>query len=156
MANLANPRKQFQFSIYIVTPFGVAVNPFLVQKLTLPDQENDSVEHGDANYLVKTAGLMKVGKLIAEKISTASAPDNSMWDWLQSIQDAHLGGGTIPDQYKKIIEVTQFATDGITPINQWRYEGAWPQKIHGVELSRTSSDNTIERIEFDVDIPLRV
>lgn len=156
MANLRNPRKKFQFTIGIVTPFGVVVNPFLAQKVTVPEMTPDEVEHGDANYIVKTAGIQRVGKLMVEKISTAEAPDNSMWDWIQSIQDPYSGGGAIPDFYKKIINIVQYATDGITPINEWTLEGVWPQKINGVELSRVDSDNTIESIEFCVDRFLRV
>lgn len=150
MAKVANPRKQFQFSIQVP-----GLYPFLAQKVTLPDTETDVVEHGDTNYKVKTAGIVNYGVLIVEKISTANGPDNFIWNWIKSIQDEYLGGGEIPENYKKIIEVYQYHTNGERIINTWQWEGCWPSKINGVELNRVQSDNVIETIEFQVDRQLR-
>lgn len=150
MAKVANPRKQFQFSIQIP-----GLYPFLAQKVTTPETDLDVVEHGDTNYIVKTAGIVKYGTLHVEKISSANGPDNFIWAWIKSIQDEYAGGGDIPDNYKKVAEIYQYATNGITIINTWQWEGVWPHKINGIELSRVQSDNTIENIEFCVDRQLR-
>jgi hypothetical protein len=90
MAMIENPRKEFNFSIF--TP---GLNPFLAQKVTLPDWEIDEVAHGDTNYDVKTGGRAKFGSLTIEKISVATAPDNWIWLWMRQIQDVFLGGWSI-------------------------------------------------------------
>ena len=38
MANIANPRKQFAFSI-----FAAGLNPFLAQKVTIPERSFDKI-----------------------------------------------------------------------------------------------------------------
>lgn len=146
MAHVANPRKQFQFTILIA-----GMNPFLCQKLSLPDTEVDVVEHGDSNYKVKTGGMKTYGTLKMDKLSSANAPDNYFWEWIMSVQNEFLGGGVLPQIYKREITVMQLGTDGQTIINEWTWEGAWPFKINGIELSRLSSENTIESIEFQID-----
>jgi len=146
MAQISNPHKKFQFSVFI---FGM--NPFLCQKATLADREIDKVEHGEGNHLIKTAGMVKIGDLKIEKMMNGSAPDRLFWDWVALIQNEVTGGGTIPEIYKKAVQVQMLGTDGVTPIRTWNYLGVWPFKINGVELDRTSSDNTMETIEFSVD-----
>lgn len=146
MANIANPRKQFNFSIS--TP---GLNPFLAQKVTIPGFEIDVVEHGDTNYLVKTGGIHKFENILIEKISSATAPDNWVWNWIQEVQDVFVGGGLLPSIYKRTIEIIQFSNDGITILNRWKCYGCWPPKIAGVELDRMASDNTKESIELCTD-----
>jgi phage tail-like protein len=146
MAEIANPHKKFQFSVFI---FGI--NPFLFQKLTTADRELDQIEHGEGNHLVKTAGLVKLGNVVVDKIDNASIPEKIMWGWINSIQNEFTGGGLIPEAYKKAIQIQKLSTNMRTPIKTWNYIGAWPCKINGVELDRVSSENTIETIEFSVD-----
>ena len=148
MAMIENPRKEFNFSIF--TP---GLNPFLAQKVTLPDWEVDEVAHGDTNYDVKTGGRAKFGSLTIEKISVATAPDNWIWLWIRQIQDVFLGGGQLPSTYKRTIEIHEYSTDGITILNRHVLYGVWPKKINGKELNRMGSDNTLEKIEFAVDRP---
>ena len=146
MAQVANPHKQFQFSIFI---FGM--NPFLAQKVTLPDRELDKTEHGEGNHLIKTAGMIKFTELVVEKLFTGTVPDLLMWGWINLVQNEFTGGGTIPEVYKKAVQVQLLHTDGVTAVGSWNFTGVWPSKINGVELDRVSSDNTIESIEFSVD-----
>jgi len=148
MAQVENPRKQFNFSI-----FAPGLNPFLAQKVMLPDVGFDVTKHGDTNYYVKTAGMLDVGTLNIEKISSATAPDSWIWQWIRLIQDAKLGGGALPIIYKRTLEIHHYSNDGITVLNKYIFEGCWPSKLNGVELSRQGSDNTLESIEFQVDIP---
>lgn len=146
MAEIANPHKKFQFSIFL---FGM--NPFLAQKVTLADRELDQVEHGEGNHLIKTAGLVKIGNMTVDKIFNASLPEKIIWAWINSIQNEFTGGGLIPEAYKKAVQVQLLSTNMRTPVKTWNYIGAWPCKINGIELDRVSSDNTIESIEFSID-----
>jgi hypothetical protein len=148
MPQIANPRKVFNFSI-----FAPGLNPFLAQKVTLPDVEFDETTHGDTNYDVKTAGRLKVGRIMVEKISPATESDNWVYGWMNSIQNAALGGGALPSIYKRTITVDEYSTDGITVLDSHTYEGVFPIKKNGVELNRQSSDNTLQSLEFSVDVP---
>lgn len=149
-AKVENPRKQFQFGISVV---GAPVDEFLVQKIKLPDWEVNQDEHGDSNHLIKTGGMVMVGVLNLEKISPATAPDNWVYNWIRQVQNVYTGGGDLPAVYKRVIEVFQYALDGNTIINSWVFDGVWPTKINGVDLTRVDSGNTIENIDFSVDKP---
>lgn len=147
MAHIANPRKNFNFTIRIP-----GMDEWLAQKVTIADVEIDQVEHGDANYDVKTGGRIKYGNIMVEKISTATGPDNFIWVWIRQVQNAKTGGGQLPSIYKRVIEVIEYSNDNITPVGIHTIEGVWPTKINGIELSRVTSENTIESIEFSADI----
>ena len=152
MPKIANPHKQFQFSIELP-----GLDPFLAQEVILPDDGVAVVEHGDVNFKVKTAGLREIGVLKVKKlqpgdtVSKQSAFTLYFRDWIRSIQDTGIGGGAIPDAYKVSARVVEYATDGVTPIAYHKYKGVFPSKINGKTLSRTSSDNTIDDIEFQLD-----
>jgi len=146
MAKIANPRKQFQFNISVP-----GLNPWLAQKVRLPDLEIDMVEHGDTNFIVKTAGIKKTGTLNIEKISPADGIDSYVWDWMRQIQDTDFGGGDLPSNYKVDLIVEQYSNDGVTVIGRWLLIGCWPQKVNGIEYDRTGSNNTVESIDFCVD-----
>lgn len=146
MAKVDNPRKRFQFGISIP-----GLNPFLAQEVKIPDVEFDMVEHGDTGFLVKTAGLKKIGMLTINKIMPSDSTDKFMWDWMKQIFDTSVGGGDLPSNYKKHTMVEQYAPDGQTVIQRWEFAGTWPQKINGVEFSRHASENTVEVIELCVD-----
>lgn len=148
MAIISNPRKEFNFSVQIVqTP----INPFLIQEFSLPDVSIDQAKHGDVNYDVKTAGRVMVGEVELEKIMTTSGADNYFFDWAMSCQDIILGGGNVPNFYKKTILVSELAEDGTSVINTWVLTGCWPTKINGQKLTRKGSDNSIERVSISVD-----
>lgn len=146
MAVVANPRKQFQFSI-----FAPGLNPFLAQKVVVPELSIDIVEHGDTNFDVKTGGRKKIGKLMIDKISTSIGPDNWIDDWMNQVANELLGGGLLPTIYKKTLTIDQYSNDGLTIINSWVCFGCWPSKRNGIELDRKGSDNTLESIELEVD-----
>lgn len=146
MAMVENPRKNFNFSIIVE-----GMNPFLAQEVEIPEIEIEPVMHGDTNHDIKTAGRVKIGMIKIRKLSTAQAPDNLFWDWMKSIQNVFLGGGTIPAFYKRTIVIEQFGTDGISVINVHIFTGCWPTKRAAISLNRTTSENTIEEIDFCVD-----
>ena len=148
MANIKNPRKKFNFSIQIVP---APINPFLAQKVTAPEVSLAQVKHGDTNHDIKTAGRVEVGELTIEKIMTTSGADNYFFDWLKSCQDEIIGGGLVPDQYKRQILITELAEDGTSILNTHIAIGCWPMKINGFDFSRVETDNTVESITLSVD-----
>ena len=52
-AKVKNPRKKFLWQIIFVKH---PINPFLFQKVTVPEISIEQVAHGDVNYDVKTGG----------------------------------------------------------------------------------------------------
>lgn len=146
-AKISNPRKSFQFSIFIQ---GIA--PFLVQTVKLPDVDLDTDEHGDTNHKIKTAGMVNYGVLSISKICEAvPLTDRYIWNWVQTIQNVLTGGGALPSLYKATIMIEQFAPDGQTVLMRWQCSGCWPKRINGVEFNRAQSGNTIESIDFEID-----
>jgi phage tail-like protein len=148
MAQIENPRKEFNFSIQIAP---APINPFLAQDVTLGEISIAQTKHGDTNYDVKTAGRVDFGNLTIDKIMTTSGADNYMFDWGLQCADAMIGGGLPPSQYKRTVILTELAEDGTSVLNTWICEGAWPTKINGQKFSRGSSDNSMEKIELSVD-----
>lgn len=148
MANVSNPRKEFNFSIQVV---GAPINPFLVQNVTLGDISISQAKHGDVNYDVKTAGRVEVGETELEKIMTTSGADNYFIGWAFQCQDMMIGGGDVPNSYKRSILVQELAEDGTSILNTWVLSGCWPTKINGQKLTRVGTDNSIEKISLSVD-----
>jgi len=148
MAKFANPRKRFNFSIQISPD---PINPFLFQKVTLPDSDIEEVMHGDTNHDIKTAGRRTVGKIVCEKLMPSDQGDSYMFSWHDTCQSMILGGGAPPQIYKKVITIVEMAEDGATVLNTWIAQGVWPSSLPGAELDRQSSENTIENVEFSVD-----
>jgi hypothetical protein len=146
MAQIANPRKQFNFSVFFA-----GMNPFLAQKVTIPEESVDVTEHGDTNFLVKTGGMKKVGKLVIEKIMFATAPENWVHNWMLEVQNTAWGGGLLPSLYYRNGIIEEYSTDGITVLNRWICKEAWPSQRGNIELSRTDSGNTMERLELEVN-----
>ena len=147
MAKVKNPRKNFLFSIQFPKH---PINTYLCQKVTLPDIEIELVTHGDVNREVKTAGRISVSNLVLEKLITTAGSDTWLNDWLMSCQDILLGGGLPPSYYWETVVVSELAEDGTTVLNQHIMTEVWPCKITGLDLDRTSSENTIEKAEFSV------
>lgn len=147
MPQVKNPRKVFQWRIRFV---GYPINPFLFQKVQLPEIKIEEVAHGDANRDVKTAGRISVGSMTGSKLSPTQGSDTWLQDWITSIQDQLLGGGLTPESYWKTCLVDELAEDGQTVLNTHYCEEVWPTKVNGVTLDRLSSDNVIEEIEFSV------
>lgn len=148
MAQISNPRKQFNFTIQVAP---APINPFLAQKVEIPEITIEVAEHGDTNHNIKTAGRQMIGVISIEKIMTTSGADNYFWDWLNSCQDTLIGGGLVPDFYKRVVTISELAEDGTSILNTWVCRGCWPSKIDTMTLDRQSSDNTIEKIELSVD-----
>lgn len=148
MAQVSSPRKKFNFTIQIAP---APINPFLAQKVQIPEITVDASEHGDTNHNIKTGGRINYGNIQIEKIMTTGGADNYMFDWLNSIADPILGGGLVPDEYKRLVTISELAEDGTSVLNTWVCIGCWPQKINGQDQDRMSSDNTVESIELCVD-----
>lgn len=148
MAKFANPRKKFNWSIQI-TPD--PINPFLFQKIDGLESTITQDAHGDTNHDIKTAGRVEYANIRAEKLMSSRSGDNYMWSWHDTCQSSTIGGGAVPDIYKKIITITELAEDGVTVLNTWVAEGVWPSKVTSSEYNRGDSGNAIETIEFSID-----
>lgn len=148
MAKISSPRKKFNFSIQIVP---APINPFLAQKVTLPEMSLGVAKHGDTNHDIKTAGRVEIGDMTIEKISTTQGADNYFFDWMKSAGDEIIGGGLVPEQYKRQILVTELAEDGTSILNTWICIGCFPIKINGLDLDRMDTENSIENITISVD-----
>lgn len=146
MAQIQNPKKQFQFQV-----IAAGLNPYTVQTCNLPDWEIEVVEHGDLGKRIKTAGISTYGNLTLEKLRPIDFADNWIWQWIQTIRNPRTGGGLLSSQYKRDIDVVQLSYDNQTVTDRWEISGAWPTQINGMELSRTASENSIESIELSVD-----
>lgn len=146
MAQIENPRKQFQFTVIVA-----GLNPFLCQEVKSPDTEFDTAEHGDAGFLVKTAGIKKFGKLTISKICPADDVDTFFYDWQKDILSTNQGGGLLPSEYKQSIMIEEYSSDGVTVLERKTYEGCWPDKVNGKDFNRKGSENTIQMIEFNLD-----
>lgn len=149
MAKVKNPRKAFLWQLTFVKH---PVNPYLFQKVTLPEITVEQVSHGDLNRDVKTAGRVSVGNMTAEKLETTTGSDTWFADWLAACQDQVLGGGLMPSQYWETVIITELAEDGVSILNTWTCTEVWPTKMNGRTLDRTISDNTIDSIEFSVGL----
>jgi phage tail-like protein len=148
MAKFSNPRKKFNWSIQI-TPD--PINPFLFQKVNGIDSTIEQDKHGDTNHDIKTAGRVDYANIVAEKLMSSRSGDNYMWAWFDTCQSSVIGGGAIPDIYKKTIQITEMAEDGVTVLNTWLAFGVWPTKLTSAEFNRADTGNAIETIEFSVD-----
>lgn len=146
MAKINNPKKQFNFNV--IAP---GLNPYAVQTVNIPDFEIEQVEHGDVNYAVKTPGRASFGNITLEKLRPLDFSDNWIWQWIEDTQNTYTGGGGVPDRIKRNLTIVQLANDNVTVTDQWEVEGAWPTRVNGLNLSRVTSDNSMETIELSVD-----
>lgn len=148
MAKITNPRKEFNFSIQVVQ---APINPFLVQKVTLPEITIAQVKHGDTNHDVKTGGRIEYGDIEIEKLMTTSGADNYFYDWASSIADSIIGGGLVPEMYWRTLIISELAEDGTSILNSWIARECWPTKINGQELNRMGTENSLERITLSTN-----
>jgi len=146
-----SPRKLFNFSISFP---GFPYEPFLVQKVSLPDTEVEVAEHSEGIHDVKTGGRIKVGNVTIDNIMRTTLGYESLffWEWKNLVADAWLNGGVEPSAYYRTMIVKEHGVDGKTVINQWICTECFPIKINGLPLDRKSSDNTTETIELSANI----
>lgn len=146
MAQIENPKKAFNFNV-----IAAGLNPYEVQEVNIPDVEFDEVEHGDVASIVKTAGLARYGNVTLTKLRPIGTGSNWVWQWIQSIRNVRTGGGLLPSQYKRNLDIVQLAYDARTVTDRWEIRGAWPVRVNNMNLSRTTSENSMETVELAVD-----
>lgn len=147
MAKIANARKSFNFVVEID-----GIDQFSIQKVTLPEVTVEQVEHGDTNYMVKTAGMVTVGNMTFERIKRMPGSDTDAWDWLRLAQSQVAGGGVLSEAYKRILVIKEMDSTGLITLNRHICTGCWVTKISQNDLDRTSSDNVLQTVELSVDI----
>jgi hypothetical protein len=155
MAAIKNPRKKFQWGIQF--PGQVDLPDFAVQKVSLPEQEIEEVEHGVGNTVEKSPGMIKTGKLTLSQIEPnfIDQVSNFFFNQLHAIQNPLTNSGAV-DGYDYTILVTEYSANGQTPLNTWTCLKCWISKINGKDLDRVSSDNMINELEFSVFAVTRV
>jgi hypothetical protein len=146
MALISNTRKVFNFRFEMP-----GLIPFLVQKFTPPTIELESVEHGEGNIKIKTAGKILIGDATLEKLKLGAGVDPWAFQQLALAQDQITGGGNPEEIYKQIANLYELAPDGITPVGIWILEGCWIKKIDNGDYDVNSSDNMIEKVTISVD-----
>jgi phage tail-like protein len=138
--------KQFQYLLRID-----GIPAFSIQKLTTPDVEVEETLHSVGVYDEKTAGRIKVGDLVCERVMVYGDPqENLAWQWFMTVQN-YEGGGLLPNVYRRQGELLYLAPDLVTILHTYELGNIWPKKIAGQELDRASSDNIMEEITFSVD-----
>jgi len=131
---------------------------FSVQTATMPEETVEPVEHGLGNSRIKTAGQYIAGDATLERIIPATDNADSRLvnrffrDWQRLAQNPISGGGKDPLQYKWGVLVEELANDGITVLNSYYLNGAWPTKINGRAYSRTESNNVVESVDLSTDV----
>lgn len=151
MAQIANTRKVFNFRVEID-----GVDQWEIQKVTIPELEIEEVLHGDANRDVKTAGRIKVGDLVMEKLRPLPFSDVWGWNWFNRAQNQLTGGGELQVNVNKTFVVKEMSTDGVTTVNRWLVAEAWVKKLSQTDFDRATSDNVIETVTFSVGTCTRV
>lgn len=151
MAQIANPKKAFNFGLIVA-----GLNPYAVQQVNIPDVEIDVVEHGDTNHNIKTAGKVSYGNITLTKLRPMGIADNWVWTWIQSIQNVDTGGGLLPSQYKRDLDIVQYGYDNRTVTDRWEIDGAWPVRVNNMNLDRATSENSMESVELSVDKSVKV
>ena len=147
MAQVANPRKVFHFSIEID-----GFNEFECQSLEIGEAEVEAVAHGDTNHDVYTPGRIKCGTVKLEKLRPSPGSDTWAWDWLFAAQNPETGGGSLPQDVKKTLVVRETDSTGLVILNTWQIEDCWVMKVSRTKFDRNSSDNIIETVELRPDI----
>ena len=95
--------------------------------------------------------VVKYGNIELTKLRPLGIGDNWIWTWILSIRNTITGGGLLASRYKRNLDIVQYGYDNITITDLWACEGTWPCKLNGIELSRTKSDNVMEKVELSVD-----
>jgi len=158
---MKNPRKAFNFLITIQN--FPELPPFGVQEVDAPSSEVESVEHGYANTVIKTAGIVKPGTLSIRRLISLDPTMNlageseAFYWWQKQCQDATSQSGGDPDNYKHPIIVQELANSSFGDLGNvvvkstFVYTGCWPRLINGREYRRGESNNLVESVEFEVD-----
>lgn len=151
IANPVNPRKKFTWTIEFD-----GLEPALAQRVQLPTIGVESAEHGAANILIKTGGMVTVGDMEVNKLMFANKNENWAYDWMKQVSNHELGSMGIPSQYKRNGYVIFYQPNLTSVLEKWQVIGCWPKEIEKEEMDKTSSENLIEKITFSVDTMLRV
>jgi phage tail-like protein len=109
------------------------------------------VEHGVANILNKTAGMVKVGDLELTKLKFQNKNESWAWKWLMLSSNQETGQVGLPTDYKKNGYIIHYGPDGETVLEKWQVIGCWPKNIEIDELDKVSSDNMMEKVTLSCD-----
>lgn len=146
IANPVNPRKKFAWTLEFE-----GFEPALAQRVQIPGLTIEVAEHGAANILIKTGGMVKVADMEVNKLMHANKNDRWAYDWMKQVSDHEQGSMGVPTQYKRNGYVIFWQPNLSSVLEKYQIIGAFPKELEPEELERTSSDNIMERIVFSVD-----
>lgn len=146
MARVLDPRKVNQFQIEIN-----GLVAFECQEVNIPTPTIAATEHGEGNYISKTAGMVTVGDVTLKKLRVMASADKWAMDWLNAAQNMSSGSGGLEGDYKKTIVISELSADMKTVKSRWVCYGAWAKEVSFDTFSRTSSDNVMQTVLISVD-----
>lgn len=125
------------------------INPFQVQEANVPDVEQDSVEVGDGQRMVKFPGMTKTGDITLKEFVDAFAKDDLTLKWFFGNGNPETGIAAAP--YVKL-DGRIVRTDATgAAVQTWAIQGAWPKKVSGYGFSKTKSEHLIREVVLSVD-----
>lgn len=146
IANPINPRKKFTWTLEFD-----GLTPALAQRVIFPKLTVEKAEHGAANVIIKTGGMLTIDDIEVNKLMFSNKNENWAYNWMREVSDPETGQMGIPSEYKRNGYIMQFAPDNVTVLEKWQLFGCWPTEIEKEELDRTSSENMIEKVMLSVD-----
>lgn len=151
ISNPVNPRKKFLWTLEFE-----GLEPALAQKVKIPTLTIDAAEHGSANILIKTGGMVKIADIEVSKLMFANKNENWAYDWFRKVSDPERGRVGVPSSYKKNGYILFYNPDLSSVLEKWQVLGCWVKSIEKDELDRTSvADNLMEKVVLSVDSIIR-
>lgn len=148
--NPVNPRKKFSFSVEFD-----GLEAILVQKVKIPTLTVEVQEHGVANILVKTGGMVKIGDIELNKLKFQNKNESWAYNWLSSVSNPGNGQVGLPTSYKKNGYIIHYGPDGTSVLEKWQVIGCFPKEIEIEELDKMVSDNLMEKVVLSCDQIIR-
>lgn len=143
--NSATPVKSFQYAIEIN-----GIDQFEFQKMSEPDLEVQTSEHGAGTHTIKTGGMLKVGNAKLEKLKLATFGTQWALNWINAVVNTQTGNIGLATDYKQNLVVKHLTGNGgVQSREMWI--GCFVVKLGHSERDRLSSDNTMEIVELSVD-----
>lgn len=152
IVNPVNPRKKFPYRVEFE-----GLEPAVVQKVKIPKVSAEVAEHGAANILIKTAGMVKVDDIELNKLMFATKADNWAYSWFLKASNHENGTMGIPSEYKKNGYIILLGPDLQRAIEKWQVFGCFIKEIEKEELdSKAGADNLMEKVVLSCDTIIRI
>jgi phage tail-like protein len=152
IVNPINPRKKFPYRVEFE-----GLEPALVQKVKIPKVSQEVAEHGAANILIKTAGMVKIEDIELNKLMFSNKADSWAYSWFLQVSNHETGTMGIPTTYKKNGYIILLGPDMQRAIEKWQVFGCFPKEVEKEEFdSKAGGDNLMEKVVLSVDTIIRI